>query len=261
MTEAVLLESRDGGILFLTTNRPAALNALDPSLARALRRSIAAAAEDPSVAVLVLRGSGRAFCAGGDISSMKASEEGFEGKLASLRSDMEAARLLHDMPKPTIAMLRGAVAGAGLGLALACDIRIASPTLKMLTAFSRVGLSGDNGGSYFLTRLVGTARARHLYFTSPTLDAQKALELGLVTGVEADGDLEDAVRDLARALDSGPRIALSYIKQTMNLAETASLAEVMEVEALRHTHCRETEDHREAATAFAEKRTPRFAGR
>jgi len=155
MTEAVLLESRDGGILFLTMNRPAALNALDPSLARALRRSIAAAAEDPSVAVLVLRGSGRAFCAGGDISSMKASEE----------------------------------------------------------------------------------------------------------GVEADGDLEDAVRDLARALDSGPRIALSYIKQTMNLAETASLAEVMEVEALRHTHCRETEDHREAATAFAEKRTPRLAGR
>lgn len=109
--------------------------------------------------------------------------------------------------------------------------------------------------------MVGTARARHLYFTSPTLDAQKALELGLVTGVEADGDLEDAVRDLARALDSGPRIALSYIKQTMNLAETASLAEVMEVEALRHTHCRETEDHREAATAFAEKRTPRLAGR
>jgi 2-(1,2-epoxy-1,2-dihydrophenyl)acetyl-CoA isomerase len=158
-------------------------------------------------------------------------------------------------------MLRGAVAGAGLSLALACDLRIASETLRLTTAFAKVALSGDFGGSYFLTKLVGPAKARELYFTSPLLGAAEAQALGLVNRVVGDGALEAETQTLAQALAWGPRVTLGYMKQTLNLAERASLAEVMDAEALRHTRCGETEDHREAAAAFVEKRTPRFKGR
>jgi 2-(1,2-epoxy-1,2-dihydrophenyl)acetyl-CoA isomerase len=262
MTE-VLAESFENGVLTLTMNRPERLNALNPEMLACLNDALPRAAADPSVAVIVLTGAGSAFCAGGDVKAMAAGgrTETFDERAQGLRRRMEAARLLHEIPKPTIAMLRGAAAGAGLSLALACDLRIASDTARLTTAFAKVALSGDFGGSYFLTRLVGPAKARELYFTSPVLSAAEALALGLVTRVVADAELEDATRTLAQSLARGPRVTLGYMKQNMNLAEWAGLADVMDAEALRHTRCGQTEDHREAAAAFVEKRAPAFKGR
>jgi 2-(1,2-epoxy-1,2-dihydrophenyl)acetyl-CoA isomerase len=212
----------------------------------------------------VLTGAGRAFCAGGDVKAMAEggnSDQTPEERIVDLRRRMESARLLHEIAKPTIAMVRGPAAGAGLSLALACDLRIAGADARFTTAFAKVGLSGDFGGHYFLTRIVGTAKARELYFTSPMIDATRALELGLVNRVVADAALEAETMALARSLANGPRVALGYMKQNLNLAEGASLAQVMDAEAMRHTRCSATEDHREAAAAFVAKRAPAFKGR
>lgn len=262
--ERVLLEALEDGVLTLTMNRPERLNAFTPELLQLLDAALIRAAADREVGVVVLRGAGRAFCSGGDVKAMAeggARQMSYDERVQHLRRRVEVSRLLHEMPKPTIAMLRGAVAGAGLSLALACDLRIASSTLRLTTAFAKVALSGDFGGSYFLTRLVGPAKARELYFTSPILGAEEAQALGLVNRVVADERLEAELRDLALALSRGPRVTLGYMKQTLNLAENAGLAEILDAEALRHTRCAETEDHREAAAAFVEKRPPQFKGR
>jgi 2-(1,2-epoxy-1,2-dihydrophenyl)acetyl-CoA isomerase len=184
-----------------------------------------------------------------------------EQRAQALRARMETSRWLHEMPKPTIAMVRGAAAGAGLSLALACDLRVAGESAKFATAFARVGYSGDFGGSWFLTQLVGTAKARELYYTAAILDARQALALGLVNRVVADDTLEDEALALARALAQGPRVALRYMKRNMNAAETQTLAQCLDLEALHHTRTGYTEDHKEAARAFVEKRDPVFKGR
>jgi 2-(1,2-epoxy-1,2-dihydrophenyl)acetyl-CoA isomerase len=262
--DRALLETLEDGVLTLTMNRPDRLNALNAEMLQGLLDAVTRAAADPAVGVVVLTGAGRGFCAGGDVKAMAERGgriEGFDERVQGLRRRMEAARLLHELPKPTIAMLRGPVAGAGLSLALACDLRIAGDTLRLTTAFAKVALSGDFGGSWFLTRLVGPAKARELYFTSPVLSAAEALALGLVNRAVTDAELEPETRALAQGLARGPRITLGYIKQNMNLAEQAGLAELMDAEALRHTRCAETEDHREAAAAFVEKRAPVFKGR
>jgi 2-(1,2-epoxy-1,2-dihydrophenyl)acetyl-CoA isomerase len=262
--ENVVLQSRADGVHTLTMNRPERLNALTPEMLQGLYDALTAAAADGEVGAIVLAGAGRGFCAGGDVKAMAEAggrRDSYDRRVQGLRQRMEVARLLHEMPKPTIAMLRGPVAGAGLSLALACDLRVASDTARLTTAFAKVALSGDFGGSYFLTQLVGSAKARELYFTSPILAAAEAFTLGLVNRVVVDGELETETRALGRSLASGPRVTLGYIKQNMNLAERANLAEVMDAEALRHTRCSETEDHREAAAAFVEKRAPQFRGR
>jgi len=211
----------------------------------------------------VLTGAGRAFCAGGDVKSMA---EGGEQRSAAeatarLRSSMEVSRILHELPKPTIAMVNGPAAGAGLALALACDLRIAGASARLVTAFVRVGFSGDFGGSYFLTKLVGTAKARELYFTGRPVDANEALSLGLVNRVVADEELRDTTMELARSLAHGPTIALSLMKRNMNCAESDGLAELLDMEAAHQVQTGRTEDHREAARAFVEKRAPVFVGR
>jgi 2-(1,2-epoxy-1,2-dihydrophenyl)acetyl-CoA isomerase len=174
---------------------------------------------------------------------------------------MEVSRILHELSKPTIAMINGPAAGAGLALALACDLRIAGASARLVTAFVRVGFSGDFGGSYFLTRLVGTARARELYFTGRPVDADEALSLGLVNRVVADEELATATTELARSLAQGPIVALSLMKRNMNCAENGSLAELLDMEAANQVQTGRTEDHREAAQAFVEKRPPVFTGR
>jgi len=260
----VLLESLEDGVLTLTMNRPDRLNALSWEMCDRLVKALHKAAEERAVGAIVLAGAGRAFCAGGDVKAMaetKAGLDSYEERVADLRRRMEASRLLHEIPKPTIAMLRGPAAGAGLSLALACDLRIAGEDARLTTAFAKVGLSGDFGGHYFLTQIVGTAKARELYLTSPIVPAREALALGLVHRVVADDALEAETRTLARGLAAGPRIALGYMKQNLNLAESASLSMVMDAEALRHSRCATTEDHREAAAAFVEKRKPAFTGR
>ena len=157
-------------------------------------------------------------------------------------------------------MINGPAAGAGLALALACDLRIAGTSARLVTAFVKVGFSGDFGGSYFLTRLVGTARARELYFTGRPVAADEALTLGLVNRVVPDDQLHDVTMELARSLARGPQIALSLMKRNMNCAENAGLAELLDLEAVHQVQTGRTEDHREAAKAFVEKRPPIFTG-
>ena len=260
-----LLEQVKDGVAVLTLNRPDRLNAMSRPMLDALLEALPRLTEDPTVGVVVLTGAGRGFCAGGDVKAMAEGNElggqTMEERAQALRSRMETSRWLHEMPKPTIAMMRGPAAGAGLSLAMACDLRIASDTVKLGTAFARVGYSGDFGGSYYLTQLVGTAKARELYFTADLLDAQQALGLGLVNRVVADARLEDETMALASRLARGPRVAYRYMKRNMNAAESASLKEMLDLEAWHHTRTGMTEDHREAARAFVEKREPQFKGR
>jgi 2-(1,2-epoxy-1,2-dihydrophenyl)acetyl-CoA isomerase len=214
---------------------------------------------------VVVTGAGRGFCAGGDVKAMAEGTEmpgtTLEERAQGLRASMEVSRWLHEMPKPTIAMVRGAAAGAGLSIALACDLRVAGDSARFATAFARVGYSGDFGGSYFLTQLVGTAKARELYYTAEIVDAQQALGLGLVNRVVPDARLEGETMALAQRIARGPRVALRYMKRNMNAAETGTLKELLDLEAWHHTRTGMTDDHREAARAFVDKREPTFKGR
>lgn len=257
---------RDCGVTTVTLHRPEALNALTPEMTGQLRVVLQEAAGDPRVGAVVLTGAGRAFCAGADLRSGErfggaGTDPTFEDWSDNLRAAMECSRLLHQMSKPTIAMLRGAVTGAGLGLAAACDLRIASSTAAFSTSFAKVGLSGDFGVTYFLTRIVGTARARELMYLGDRIDAAAALACGLVNRVVPDDELESATAALASRLGNGARLALRYIKRNLNAAEEGSLERVFELEAEHMARTVATCDSREAVRAFLEKRPPRFEGR
>jgi len=260
-----LLETIDDGVAVLTLNRPDRLNALSRPMLDALLQALRRLADDADVGVVIVTGAGRGFCAGGDVKAMAEGREAegttLEERAQALRSRMEVSRWLHQMPKPTVAMVRGAAAGAGLSIALACDLRIASDNARFGTAFARVGYSGDFGGSWFLTRLVGTAKARELYYTAELIDAAHALALGMVNRVVPDAALENETMALARKIARGPRVALRYMKRNMNAAETDSLEEHLDLEAWHHTRTGMTEDHREATRAFVDKREPTFKGR
>jgi 2-(1,2-epoxy-1,2-dihydrophenyl)acetyl-CoA isomerase len=260
-----LLEHIEDGVATLTMNRPERLNALSRPMLDAMLEALPRLAEDATVGAVVLTGAGRAFCAGGDVKAMAEGTEAdgatLEDKAGALRARMEVSRWLHEAPKPTIAMVRGAAAGAGLSLALACDLRIAGDTARFATAFARVGYPGDFGGSYYLTKLVGTGKARELYFTADIVDAAEALRLGVVNRVVPEARLEEETLALARRLARGPRIAYRYMKRNFNAAESAPLKDVLDLEAWHQTRCGMTEDHREAARAFVEKREPVFRGR
>jgi len=260
---SVLLEMLEDGLLTLTLNRPERRNALDPTILQALVDATRRAATNPAVNVVMLTGAGGTFCVGGDVKAMAARANeamSTDDRIADLRERMEAARLLHEMRKPTIAAIEGAAAGAGLSLALACDLRLANRSAKLTTAFVKVALSGDFGGTYFLTKLLGSAKARELYLTSPVLSAQEAYHLGMVTKVVPDADVEAEAHGLAMSLAQGPSVTLGYIKRNINNAETMSLEECFDGEAIHHSRSGETADHKEAAKAFVEKRKPAFQG-
>jgi len=255
-----LQEARAGGVATITFNRPARRNAITAAMFERLLPLLEALAADDAVGAVVLTGAGSAFSAGGDVGEMADRDpaETPADATRTLRRRMDAARLLHEMPKPTIAMMRGPAAGAGLCLALACDLRFAGASARFTTAFARMGYAGDYGGSWFLPRLVGPAKARELYFTADALDAGEALRIGLVNRVLADDDLPAHVGALAQALAAGPRVALREIKRNLNLADEASLVETLDAEAAAQIRCRLSADHREAARAFLEKRKPVF---
>jgi 2-(1,2-epoxy-1,2-dihydrophenyl)acetyl-CoA isomerase len=263
-----LLSALDGGVLTLTLNRPDARNAMSDAMNQALGQQLALAELDPSVKCIVLTGAGTAFCAGGDVKGMAARNEGssatvtIDAAIHRQRANQRAtAGKLFKMPKPTLAALPGATAGAGFSLALACDLRIMARSAFLTTAFARVGFSGDYGGTYFLTQLVGAAKARELYFLSERVSAQEALELGLTNWICEPDALVARTQDVARRLASGPTVAYRYMKENLNRAMTGEVDDCLDLEATHHVHCGATDDHREAAKAFVEKREPVFHGR
>jgi 2-(1,2-epoxy-1,2-dihydrophenyl)acetyl-CoA isomerase len=258
-----LLETASDRVATLTLNRPERLNALSSSILDGLLEALPRLGADADIGVVVLTGNGRGFCAGGDVKSMAegSSQLGVEDAVQRLRGRMEVSRLLHEIPKLTIAMVNGPAAGAGLAMALACDLRIASESARFITAFAKVGFSGDFGGSYFLSKLVGTAKARELYYTGDPLDSAQALALGIVNRIVPDSELAGATMALARRLARGPSVALALMKQNFNAAESGTLSELLDVEALNQIKTGRTEDHLEAARAFVEKRPPIFRGR
>ena len=264
MSNEELLVSDDGPLRTLSLNRPQRRNAMNASMLQALIDGARQAEADPGVHAVLLRGEGGTFCVGGDVKAMAegaGQELPVQHRVQALRSRMEASRLLHTMAKPTVAAIAGAAAGAGLSLALACDFRVAARSAKFTTAFAKVGLSGDFGGSWFLTHIVGTARARELYLRPRTLGAEEARTLGLVTEVVDDDQLEPAAHAFALELAHGPSVTLGYMKRNMNFALTGSLEAALDLEAAHHIQSSLTADHREAAAAFVEKRPPRFSGR
>ncbi|HEY0301865.1 MAG TPA: enoyl-CoA hydratase-related protein [Rhizomicrobium sp.] len=262
----------EDGVAVVVMNRPERRNALSAAMLNAMASTLAACESDPAVAVVVLTGAGGAFCAGGDVKGMADGTGG--GSTAAAGADLDsrihAQRLsqratagkLYRMPKPVIAAIPGPAAGAGLSLALACDLRIAAEGAVMTTAFARVGFSGDYGGTYFLSQLVGTAKARELYYLSDRIDMKEALRLGLVNWVVPADRLHDETLKLAHRLAKGPRVAYRYMKENIARAATgADVEDCMDLEATHHVHTGQTEDHKEAAKAFVEKREPVFKGR
>jgi 2-(1,2-epoxy-1,2-dihydrophenyl)acetyl-CoA isomerase len=249
-----LLASLDAGVLTLTLNRPDARNAMSRAMNEALQAQLAAAEFNHDVKCIVLTGAGKGFCAGGDVKGMAASGDGTVGAqtidqaIHRQRVNQRAtAGKLFKMPKPTLAALPGAAAGAGLALALACDLRIMASSAIMTTAFAKVGFSGDYGGTYFLTQLVGSAKAREMYY--------------LTNWVCAPDDLAAKTREIALRLANGPTVALRYMKENLNRALAGDVDDCLDLEATHHIHCGQTEDHREATKAFVEKREPVFKGR
>ncbi len=260
-TDTVLLDISQH-VATVTLNRPEKLNALNSELMDGLIPTVERLAEDKDVRCLVLTGAGRGFCAGGDIADMASGAAlTDENPVTRLRSREEVSRLLHEMPKPTIAMINGPAAGAGLSIALACDIRIAGESARMGTAFVRVGFSGDYGGTWMLQRLVGPAKARELYFTGELIDAREAERIGLVNRTVPDDQLANETQALAERIAKGPPIALARMKQNMNLGLVSDYSTLLDSEAEGMVMSAATEDNREALKAFLEKRPPTFHGR
>jgi 2-(1,2-epoxy-1,2-dihydrophenyl)acetyl-CoA isomerase len=260
---APLAAERNGRVLILTLNRPDKLNALTPELHRLLHTAVVDAAQDANVGAVVITGAGRAFCSGGDMGGRRdsaAAAPTLEQRADELRSHGETARLLHEMPKPTLAMINGVAAGAGLALALACDLRIAAAGAVLTTAYVNVALSGDLGSSYFLTQLVGSAKARQLMLLSDKIDAAEGHRIGLINLIAESNTLRETTMQVARHLADGPAVALRYIKRNLLCAETGSLSEVMDSEAFGMARCGRTQDVKEAAQAFRDKRPPIFKG-
>jgi 2-(1,2-epoxy-1,2-dihydrophenyl)acetyl-CoA isomerase len=273
----VLFEKRPDGVALITLNRPDSLNALTGEMFVALGSMLEECERDRGVRCIALTGAGRAFCAGGDVRAMAGATSGqrigrgekgepsvagtLERWASELRRWHDATSLkLHTMPKPAVAIVNGHAAGAGMALALACDVRLCSTQARFGTAFRNVGLSGDFGLSYFLPHIVGTGRARELFFTAELIDAERALEYGIANRVYQPESLMEEALAFCATLASGPTGAFGRMKANLNLAETGSLQAVMDQEAFTQRLNRFSTDHREAASAFVAKRAPNFVG-
>ena len=266
-----LLARVDGNVGIITFNRPDRRNALSNAIYHGFDQALPAMALDPEVRVIMVTGAGGAFCAGGDVKGMNEANQagghragqpdGLEDRVAYLRHRQRQVSLaLHEHPKPVVAALPGAAAGSGLSIALAADIRLAAERAIVVTAFANVGASGDFGGSWFRTQLVGTAKAKELYFTSPRLSAEDALELGIVNQVLPDDGFDAAALDWCRSLAQRAPIAQRLMKENINRALHCDLATALDAEAPNMVRAMSTSDHREAAAAFVEKRSPTFTG-
>ena len=261
--KCLLYEAKDG-VATLTLNRPERLNALGDTLREDLQDAVTRASEDPEIRVLIVTGAGKGFCSGGDVKAMSERKESGTGrplleKVAPGRDRTVLA--LRDAPKPVIAAVNGAAAGAGMNLALCCDIRLASTAAKFSQAFVRRGLHPDWGGTYFLPRIVGAAKACELIFTGEVIDAQEALRLGIVSAVHAPEELMGAAHALARKIADGPPIAIRLAKRGIYHNLECDLRQALEYETFAQNICFDTEDAAEGIRAFVDKRPPKFRGR
>lgn len=269
------LEKRPDGIALITLNRPERLNALGGGLLRLLAEHLVDCQRDPAVRCVAITGSGRAFCAGGDVQEMQRRNEGntdsagtpansveyLDTQVRLLRENhLATSYRLHTMGKPTVAIVNGVAVGAGFSLALACDIRLVSDRARFGTAFRNVGLSGDYGASYYLPRVVGSGKARELFFTAEIIEADHALELGIANHVYPQDTLLENALSFCAKLASGPTLAYQRMKENLNLAERASLEDVLNLEALNQRVGGLSQDSREAVLAFVERRDPNFIG-
>lgn len=266
MPETVLYDVQDS-IATITLNRPESLNAMNPEMLATMFQVGERAAADPGVRCVVVTGAGRGFSAGGDVKAMAGGTTpstrpgAGADRAAELRQQEEISRLLQEMPKPTIAAVNGVAAGAGMSVALAADLRVASDQARFTTAFARVGFSGDFGGTWLLQRLIGQAKAKELYFLSSMLTAQEAFDLGLVTKLVPHDRLMDETMALARRLAAGPTLALGRMKDNFAFGATNAFSDTLRREAENMIASGQTQDHRNAARAFVEKREPTFEGR
>ncbi len=258
----LLVETHDG-VATLTMNRPERLNALSQSMINSAIAALERCATDTAVGCIVLTGAGRGFCAGGDVTAMGGGPNSgltFEQQVDRQQAIHRFAGLLHASPKVCIAAINGACAGAGMGLALACDLRLAANDAKFTTAFAKVGFSGDFGITWPLVRALGEARAKELLMLCDVLTAQQALDLGLLNRVLPGSELMHAVRELAQRIAKGPLVAYRYMKQNVIAAATESYEALLDREATTQRRTGATADHREGVAAFVAKRAPKFSG-
>ena len=265
-----LLGRIEDRVAVLTFNRPDRRNALSQEMYGGFATALASIEANDDVRVVMVTGAGGAFCAGGDVKAMNQSHVEGTGHRATMSSDerlddlrlrqREVSLALHNFPKPVVAALPGAAAGAGLSIAFSADLRVAAPNALLVTAFATVGASGDFGGSWFMNRLVGEAKAKELYFRSPRLTAAEAQDLGLVNAVLDDDDFEAAAIQWCADIANQAPLAITRMKENLNRASNVDLATALDAEAANMILTMATADHREAAAAFVEKRTPIFKG-
>jgi 2-(1,2-epoxy-1,2-dihydrophenyl)acetyl-CoA isomerase len=246
----------------LTFNRPDKLNALNAELLSGSISALRAWSTDANVGAIVVTGAGRAFCAGGDVSAMALpTDSSHEQNIDRLREMQELSWLLYNIPKVTIAAVNGFAMGAGLGICLACDLRVSSDQAKFGTAYAKVGFGGDFGTTWLLTHYVGAPKAKELLFLAEAIDAAEAHRLGLVNRVVGHEQLEAAAMAIAKQIASGPLTSYRYMKANVNLATHTDFRTLLDREAETHLRCGQTQDHKEGVRAFMEKRATKFTGR
>ncbi|HEY5114174.1 MAG TPA: enoyl-CoA hydratase-related protein [Nakamurella sp.] len=250
------------GVRTITLNRPAAFNSFNLDLKRALLVALADAGAAPTVRAVVITGSGRAFCAGQDLKEHLALVSAGDRRVAGTVREFynPLVTMISTMPKPVIAAVNGAAAGAGAGLAFACDLRIAARSASFSMAFAGVALSADTGASFTLPRLIGHGRASRMMLLGEKVDAADALVIGMVDSVVDDAELPGAARTLAESMAAGPTRAYGWIKASLHFGAAADLAATLDFEDRAQVECFASPDHHEAIRAFVEKRPPRFTG-
>jgi 2-(1,2-epoxy-1,2-dihydrophenyl)acetyl-CoA isomerase len=261
MTETTILLQRDGAVARLTLNRPERLNALTLGMLGELSAALTDLDGDDTIRAVILTGTGRGFCAGQDLNDHEAMDDTRAVRSVVERHYNPVIRQIRALPQPVIAAVNGVAAGAGCSLALACDIVVATESAKFTNAFVNIGLIPDCGGSYFLPRLVGQARALGLTLLGEPLEAKVAADWGMIWKAVPDADFASAVDALARRLAEMPTAAIGLIKHAINVSGHHSLEQQLAVEAELQAQAAETEDYQEGRAAFLEKRRPRFFGR
>jgi 2-(1,2-epoxy-1,2-dihydrophenyl)acetyl-CoA isomerase len=260
MADEIIVTVHDK-VATLTLNRPDKLNALNRELLVDSIDILTKWSRDSEIGAVVLTGAGRAFCAGGDVSMMARDELTLEQDIDRLRQMQELSWLLYNMPKVTIAAVNGFAMGAGLGISLSCDLRIASDQAKFGTAYAKVGFGGDFGTTWLLARYAGAPKAKEMFFLGETVDAHEAQRLGLINQVFPGEELQSQVQQIASRIAHGPLVSYRYMKANINASSSTDFRTMLDREAETHLRCGRTDDHKEGVRAFMEKRPPNFTGR